>query len=311
MPFQSEKQRRYLWANEPEIARDWTDTYGSGIAKALGGRIPFGDGGFWDPNTSYIAQSPNLLGGVMQGLVNQPELTSLENQYGAGAAGNPSIARHASAASNVSDNIANFLKARSSPTPGPISEFVGDVGAWGLGAFRELEGAYRSLKGEAPWSDTWEDIKANTLGSFGTPYGKTSKDIYADVYGGKYADRFDDDDEPGTIAFDPNNPQFNKAGLGVMSLLKSKFGPKLASYLKNRALTKATNKTKAIIQQKKAAAARQAALRRQVTAQSQVNRAAGTGGWQSGMAADTGFMSGKGTSAEMGSFNRGGLAWLR
>jgi len=41
MPFQSEKQRRYLWANEPEIARDWTDTYGSGIAKALGGRIPF------------------------------------------------------------------------------------------------------------------------------------------------------------------------------------------------------------------------------------------------------------------------------
>ena len=41
MPFQSEKQRRYLWANEPEIARDWTDTYGSGIAKALGGRIGF------------------------------------------------------------------------------------------------------------------------------------------------------------------------------------------------------------------------------------------------------------------------------
>ena len=41
MPFQSEKQRRYLWANEPEIARDWTDTYGSGIAKAIGGRIGF------------------------------------------------------------------------------------------------------------------------------------------------------------------------------------------------------------------------------------------------------------------------------
>ena len=44
MPFQSEKQRRYLWANEPEIARDWTDTYGSGIAKALGGRIGFRHG---------------------------------------------------------------------------------------------------------------------------------------------------------------------------------------------------------------------------------------------------------------------------
>ena len=35
--FQSEKQRRYLWANEPEIARDWTDTYGSRIDKNSGG----------------------------------------------------------------------------------------------------------------------------------------------------------------------------------------------------------------------------------------------------------------------------------
>ena len=37
MPFQSEAQRRYLWANEPEIARDWTDTYGSRIQKSNGG----------------------------------------------------------------------------------------------------------------------------------------------------------------------------------------------------------------------------------------------------------------------------------
>jgi len=29
MPFKSNKQRRYLWANEPEIARDWTDRYGA------------------------------------------------------------------------------------------------------------------------------------------------------------------------------------------------------------------------------------------------------------------------------------------
>ena len=37
MPFQSEKQRRYLWANEPKIARDWADTYGSRIKKNDGG----------------------------------------------------------------------------------------------------------------------------------------------------------------------------------------------------------------------------------------------------------------------------------
>ena len=43
MPFKSEAQRKYLWANEPEIARDWTDTYGSRIHKLHGG-ITHADG---------------------------------------------------------------------------------------------------------------------------------------------------------------------------------------------------------------------------------------------------------------------------
>lgn len=25
MPFKSEKQRRYLWANEPKVAKKWAD----------------------------------------------------------------------------------------------------------------------------------------------------------------------------------------------------------------------------------------------------------------------------------------------
>jgi len=29
VPFASEKQRRYLWAKEPEIAKRWTKKYGS------------------------------------------------------------------------------------------------------------------------------------------------------------------------------------------------------------------------------------------------------------------------------------------
>ena len=58
MPFQSEKQRRYLWANEPEIARDWTDTYGSGIAKALGGRIGFFKGAQADASAGRGSMSP-------------------------------------------------------------------------------------------------------------------------------------------------------------------------------------------------------------------------------------------------------------
>ena len=29
MPFKSEKQRRFLWKFHPEVAREWTDKYGS------------------------------------------------------------------------------------------------------------------------------------------------------------------------------------------------------------------------------------------------------------------------------------------
>lgn len=40
MPFKSEKQRRYLWLHEPEIAKKWAHKYGSeGLKKAAGKRI--------------------------------------------------------------------------------------------------------------------------------------------------------------------------------------------------------------------------------------------------------------------------------
>jgi hypothetical protein len=29
MPFRSERQRAYLWAKHPKLAREWTDRYGS------------------------------------------------------------------------------------------------------------------------------------------------------------------------------------------------------------------------------------------------------------------------------------------
>ena len=61
MPFKSEAQRRYLWANEPEIARDWTDTYGSRIQK--------NDGGITD--VAMQGGGPNYLG--EQPMVNAPK----------------------------------------------------------------------------------------------------------------------------------------------------------------------------------------------------------------------------------------------
>jgi hypothetical protein len=33
MPFKSEKQKKYLWAKHPEIAKKWTKKYGSKIVK--------------------------------------------------------------------------------------------------------------------------------------------------------------------------------------------------------------------------------------------------------------------------------------
>jgi hypothetical protein len=33
MPFQSEKQRRYMHANHPEIARRWEHEYGSAVKR--------------------------------------------------------------------------------------------------------------------------------------------------------------------------------------------------------------------------------------------------------------------------------------
>jgi hypothetical protein len=36
MPFRSEKQRRWLYANEPEVAKKWTKKYGSKIKPKKG-----------------------------------------------------------------------------------------------------------------------------------------------------------------------------------------------------------------------------------------------------------------------------------
>jgi len=51
MPFQSEKQRRYLWANEPEIAREWTDRYGA----RGGGSMSWADQGGMK---NYLGEQP-------------------------------------------------------------------------------------------------------------------------------------------------------------------------------------------------------------------------------------------------------------
>ena len=71
MPFKSEKQRRYLFANEPEIAKDWTETYGSKIKKAQGGRIGYYSGGQSIPSEYTVEDArktamQDRLGGITE-----------------------------------------------------------------------------------------------------------------------------------------------------------------------------------------------------------------------------------------------------
>ena len=89
MPFQSEKQRRYLWANEPEIARDWTDTYGSRIQSQDGGimRIPFAEGKTSIPewNLAIKKQELELATTDEERAAIQKQIDTIEANIGTGA----------------------------------------------------------------------------------------------------------------------------------------------------------------------------------------------------------------------------------
>jgi hypothetical protein len=43
MPFKSEKQRKYLWAKDPSVARKWTDKYGPQPVKKKKKKKSFAD----------------------------------------------------------------------------------------------------------------------------------------------------------------------------------------------------------------------------------------------------------------------------
>ena len=110
---------------------------------------------------------------------NLDKVQALESEYGAGSTGLPSDARHMAAMNQLSNAIAIPINKISEP----LGTFVGDTGAFAAGLINEIPGVYRSIKGEAPIKDVWEDIAANWKGSFGTPNITTSEEIYKDVYG--------------------------------------------------------------------------------------------------------------------------------
>ena len=122
--------------------------------------------------------------GVLQDLGqlwDQSKLDKLAGQYyqqsqddPSGRTGLASKARHTAASSAFSDKIARAL---GGDNPGKVAQFVGDVGSWVGGGLHEL-GTPRQLFTK----DTWEDIKANTAGTFETEFGKPAEDIYSGIY---------------------------------------------------------------------------------------------------------------------------------
>lgn len=45
MPFKSKKQRAYLYAKEPKIAKKWAQEHGNKIVKKKGGKVKLKKGG--------------------------------------------------------------------------------------------------------------------------------------------------------------------------------------------------------------------------------------------------------------------------
>jgi len=125
-------------------------------------------------------QTPWIQKGIGS-LYGADEISALEGMYGLGYSGKPSDARHISAMSNLSDTLAGWL---SRGKPNRVGQFIGDVGSFGAGLINEIPAVGRSMIGKAPWSEIGEDVRANWKGTFGTPHGRESADIYREVYGG-------------------------------------------------------------------------------------------------------------------------------
>jgi hypothetical protein len=94
------------------------------------------------------------------------------------------------------------------------------------------------------------------------------------------------------------------------SLLGKVFGPTIGKFMHAKIKNKAIDTIHDIHKQKKINKIVEKSQRNLTTEMAAANKAAGRGGYQSSFGRDSGFMSGKGTAAEMGSFANGGLVTL-
>jgi hypothetical protein len=255
MPFQSEKQRKYLWANEPEIAREWTDKYGSKIQKAKGGRIPFANGTFGPNINQILQQNRNFMvplssspyqalgtwekeGGLQSIYDKYAEASNLSGDYvdetynvadpykSEGTAGD---VRHVVGSSMAKDQLQNLLADYIKPGS-PLAEKL----TYGLGMFKtyaeELDDAIRigknTISGKykgGDWDKIWSgeflthprEDIAMNRIGLSIPYGATEKERLRAVPSLQTTNPFED------TMMGPKT--YNKEG-GIWNAIKSEFG---------------------------------------------------------------------------------------
>jgi len=333
MPFQSEKQRRYLWANEPEIARDWTDTYGSRVKKFDGGEIykgiealenpmdylrlsdpaipregymdymsaidpafgrvkthteydtgyppqdpqTFNRYGYWDEVPSIERyQDPERFALSEEEIIEKPSGINFNEQYNKGS----DWLTDARTADEMAQLPINPLRNKRQKLTDFLSRFI--PGASVAKMLRpDANEAYGNVAGLYP-EEVWG------MQEFGE-----GDDLRTDPWG-KNIVSFAGDYEEGIKDW------WDKYG-------------KMA-YKTPRMKQKQAWKKRAVEKIRQEEAAREATKRATIQQMSERNRIENTGGWQSGMAADPGFMTGPAEGEQlsdvMGSFNRGGLAAL-
>ena len=191
------------------------------------------------------------------------------------AIGAPSDFRHQAAANALAEALGKGKV-------GPVGYLSGGIGSFGLGTIKEIGdlavGLYdKNTTAKDAFSQAYEDTISNFKGAF-APTGTTSEDLYAELM----------------KDYVPNN-RFDMMPFRSRSFLKQQ-----KQFKDKQALD--------ILEKARAAKTAQAAAQAQTRAMAAKNRSEGRGGFQSDFAQDQGFMSGKGTAAEMGSFAKGGLA---
>ena len=150
MPFKSEKQRRYLWANEPEIARDWTDTYGSRVKKFDGGAL------YNTLENQGITSINNPLSSLQQGYARHIDQNALLEQ--------------ALTDNRITEDqykrMGGYNVLQNAPSYGFIKPSAGDVGLASFG-YNTIKSLANLGNAERGYGDIgyWDSIKKNYQGA--------------------------------------------------------------------------------------------------------------------------------------------------